>query len=329
MVKGLVPCEETGKKVLVKTLCGLECVPLVSIDLLSQLFNGQAIVGIVEELPVPEIDFLMGNDIAGGKVNVLPELSETPVDSGETEGLEKQMPELFPVCAVTRARAASGIVTEESKSSDENLALDRLFCVTDQMTTSDGEDLRESQRNDPGLRNLFEFAKENDPTVPYYINKGVLMCRWKPPSCTRNDVEWSTVSQVVIPQKYRQSILKLAHDSSFAGHLGVRKTLDMIWRNFFWPGIRRDVSKYCKTCLTCQMVGKPNQPVKVAPLIPIPVFEEPFCRVMVDIVGPLPKTSRGHAYILTLLDMAMIPGGYPTKEYSRKDCGKRNGCILF
>lgn len=318
MVKGLVPCEETGKKVLVKTLCGLECVPLVSIDLQSQLFKGQAIVGIVEELPVPGVDFLMGNDIAGGKVNILPVLSETPVDSGETQELEKQMPELFPVCAVTRARAASGVVTEESKSPDENLALDRLFCVTDQMTTSDGEDLREAQRNDPELRNLFEVAEENDPTESYYINEGVLMRRWKPPSCT-SDVEWSTVSQVVIPQKYRQSILKLAHDSSFAGHLGVRKTLDRIWRNFYWPGIRRDVSKYCKTCPTCQLVGKPNQPVKVAPLIPIPVFEEPFCRVMMDIVGPLPKTSGGHAYILTLLDMASrYPEAIPLRNIHAK-----------
>ncbi|KAK3894093.1 hypothetical protein Pcinc_002112 [Petrolisthes cinctipes] len=117
-MKDLVPCEETGKKVLVKTLCGLECVPLVSIDLQSQLFNGQAMVGFVEELPVPGVDFLMGNDIAGGKVSVAPVVPETPVDSYEIEQLERQMPELFPVCAVTRARAAGGTVTEDKSFED-------------------------------------------------------------------------------------------------------------------------------------------------------------------------------------------------------------------
>ena len=30
-----------------------------------------------------------------------------------------------------------------------------------------------------------------------------------------------------------------------------------------------------------------------APLKPIPAFEEPFSRIMIDCVGPLPKTKRG------------------------------------
>jgi hypothetical protein len=41
------------------------------------------------------------------------------------------------------------------------------------------------------------------------------------------------------------------------------------------------------------MVGKPNQKIPSAPLQPIPAFEEPFSRVLVDCVGPLPKTRVG------------------------------------
>ena len=39
----------------------------------------------------------------------------------------------------------------------------------------------------------------------------------------------------------------------------------------------------------------------MAPLIPIPVMEEPFNRVLVDCVGPLPKTRSGNQYLLTIM----------------------------
>ena len=46
------------------------------------------------------------------------------------------------------------------------------------------------------------------------------------------------------------------------------------------------------------MVGKPNQTIPKAPLRPIPAFEEPFSRVIIDCVGPffslfgLPKSIQ-------------------------------------
>ena len=49
------------------------------------------------------------------------------------------------------------------------------------------------------------------------------------------------------------------------------------------------------------MTGKPNQSHRVAPLIPIPVMEETFNRVLVDCVGPLPKTRSGNQYLLTIM----------------------------
>ena len=42
------------------------------------------------------------------------------------------------------------------------------------------------------------------------------------------------------------------------------------------------------------MVGKLNQTIPRAPLQPIPVFEEPFSRVLIDCVGPLPKSKSGN-----------------------------------
>ncbi|KAL5015543.1 hypothetical protein ScPMuIL_007374, partial [Solemya velum] len=41
--------------------------------------------------------------------------------------------------------------------------------------------------------------------------------------------------------------------------------------------------------------------IPVAPLHPIPAFEEPFSRVIIDCVGPLPKTKSGNEYLLTIM----------------------------
>ncbi|XP_076067656.1 uncharacterized protein LOC143040447 [Oratosquilla oratoria] len=67
-------------------------------------------------------------------------------------------------------------------------------------------------------------------------------------------------------------------DPDLRGHMGVRKTLDRIWLHFYCPGIRKDIIQYCRSCHICQIVGKPDQPVAVAPLKLISVGEEPFAK---------------------------------------------------
>ena len=50
------------------------------------------------------------------------------------------------------------------------------------------------------------------------------------------------------------------------------------------------------------MVGKPNQTIPKANLQPIPVFDEPVSRIIIDCtVGPLPKTKSGCQYLLTIM----------------------------
>ena len=49
------------------------------------------------------------------------------------------------------------------------------------------------------------------------------------------------------------------------------------------------------------MVGKPNQTLPKAPLQHIPSFEQPFSRVIIVCVGPLPKTKSGNQYLLTVM----------------------------
>lgn len=90
---------------------------------------------------------------------------------------------------------------------------------------------------------------------------------------------------MVVPLKFRQSVIRLAHDGE-AGHMGVRKTYDRLQHKFFWPRLKRDVAKFIRTCHVCQLAGKPNQKIPVAPLQPIPAKSKPFEYLLVDCVGP-------------------------------------------
>ena len=49
------------------------------------------------------------------------------------------------------------------------------------------------------------------------------------------------------------------------------------------------------------MVDKPDQVIPKAGLQPIPAFDEHFSRIIIDCVGPLPKTKSGNEYLLTIM----------------------------
>ena len=97
-------------------------------------------------------------------------------------------------------------------------------------------------------------------------------------------------------------MLELGHEIPLAGHLGVEKTRQRILRRFYWPTVFKDMEEYCQCCERCQK-SNPRK-VQPAPLIPLPVITEPFRRIAMDIVGPLPRSRLGNRYILVVCDYA-------------------------
>ncbi len=101
-------------------------------------------------------------------------------------------------------------------------------------------------------------------------------------------------------------MLKLAHDNLLAGHLGVNKTFHHTTKYLFWPGCKSSIAEFCRTCGVCQRSGNPNQKVPFALLQPVPVMAEPFERLILDCVGPLPKTKSGYQYVLTIVGLQIV-----------------------
>ena len=110
--------------------------------------------------------------------------------------------------------------------------------------------------------------------------------------------------QLVIPENFREKVLRLAHETLMSGHLGIKKTMDRVLTVFFWPGVCGDVSRFCKSCDICQRTIQKGRVTKV-PLEKLPLIDTQFKRVAVDIVGPIePRSERKSRYILTMIDYA-------------------------
>ena len=337
--------------------CGFVNVPLHNIYLSSDLVTGPVAVGIRPSLPFKGIHLLLGNDLAGDKVVVNPLLTSTPCVDQLPDPIRQEIPDLYPSCAVTRAMAKKAklydgmqdinltdtlIGQSFNKEISTSLSPSQSDIQTDPSNPRSGSenDLSPSTSNDQGHDQLSrsQLCKEqhSDPEISpsferalnekeisqvpvcYYVKNGILMRKWRPPDVSAED-EWTVNHQIVIPRVYRPEILNLAHETPMSGHLGVNKTYHKILNHFYWPGIKSDVSQHCKSCHTCQMVGKPNQAIPKAQLQPIPAFDEPFSRVIIDCVGPLPKTKKGCEYLLTIMCASTrFPEAIPLRNIKAK-----------
>ena len=86
--------------------------------------------------------------------------------------------------------------------------------------------------------------------------------------------------------------------------MGITWTNRRVAQNFFWPGMGKQIAYFCKTCDVYQRWGTGQDRTK-AKLCPLSVISTPFQRLRLDLVGPLPNTTRrGNKYILTIMDFA-------------------------
>ena len=300
----------TGRVINIKTIDSCKTAQEVEVFLQSKLLSGKVKVAVINsELPVPGVSFLLGNDLAGA--GMLPELikEEKPLTSSPTASIDKESPHIFPVCAVTRSKS-------------EKLSPDCTSPVQENLYNQyiNKENLIKAQMSDNTLAGLRHIATGTtsdgkNPCVSY--KEGVLMRSYHPPNLSNSDT-WSTVNQIVLPSTVRKDVIGLAHDG-LAGHLGEKKTYKKILNDFFWPGMKKQVHNYVKNCHVCQVVGKPNKVIPPAPLHPIPVVSDPFEKIVVDCVGPLPKTKKGNQYLLTVMCSAIrYPEAFPLRDIKAK-----------
>ncbi|XP_066965398.1 uncharacterized protein [Macrobrachium rosenbergii] len=161
-----------------------------------------------------------------------------------------------------------------------------------------------------------EITEGDDVSKPCFVSERGLLCRLSR-SALMESSEYH--KQILVPKQFRDELLQSAHEDPFSGHFGVTKTFKRLTKLFWWPNMRRCIKQFLRTCETCQVMGKPNQVLCKAPLKPIPAIGEPFSEIVIDVVGPLPRTQSGYMYLLTVMDRASrFPEAFPLRKVTSK-----------
>jgi len=127
-----------------------------------------------------------------------------------------------------------------------------------------------------------------------FLRNGILYKKWESPNSK------SEILQVVVLCNRINQILVAAHDSLSGRHFGINKTMDKIRKRSYWASCKQDVENWCRTCKICNEKNRPSR--KGKSLLQIYNVSNPFERVQMDILGPLPISSSGNRYLLIIVD---------------------------
>ena len=191
-----------------------------------------------------------------------------------------------------------------------------------------GDTLERRQRSDPELLAKILYLENN--TLPEDDQSARTLVLHRHQYSVVEEVLYHLASdktlRVVVPESDCMKLVQQSHGGNFRGHLGDVKVYGLLCKHYWWPRVRKDVARWCKSCLTYATwhVGRSVKPL----LTPIPV-RDPFDHVGVDVVQ-LPATKKSHKYAVVFMDyltkMARsVPDEGPDcTNYSQTACGRNH-----
>ena len=222
---------------------------------------------------------------------------DQPVDSVDL--VEQKFPGRYSACAVTHAGDRKK-EEKEKKTLKNNHAISKKACdvsndeidlsetfvgqeMSDSILPSNSQDTSQDTSSldlsDPKLQSDLinkQRAANTDTTLLFqkavtpeeaalepiclYLKNGVLMRKFRPPQMSA-DEDWPEQHQIVVPSSYRPEVLRIAHETPLSGHLSVSKTYLKLLKNFYWPTMKRDVVRFCRSCHMCQKVWSPSNTI--------------------------------------------------------------------
>ena len=106
--------------------------------------------------------------------------------------------------------------------------------------------------------------------------------------------------QILIPPRFRDDIMRYFHTNYSGLHQAARRIYKTMKPYVAWFGMLADIKQFVNHCRTCKL-AKTN-PSKRAGFMQQFTAKEPYEMIAIDLVGPLPVTSRGMRYILIAID---------------------------
>jgi len=100
--------------------------------------------------------------------------------------------------------------------------------------------------------------------------------------------------------KLRAEIIRLHHDTPIGGHGRQWKMVELVTRNFWWPGVTKEVKRYVKGCDACQR-NKNRTEQLAGKLMLNSILEKPWTHISADFITKL-LLAQGYDSILVVVD---------------------------
>ncbi|QRW25673.1 Retrotransposable element Tf2 protein [Rhizoctonia solani] len=149
-------------------------------------------------------------------------------------------------------------------------------------------------REDPSLEPIIQFLTKDADNAPPSICKAYQDYNWE------EDLLWYHGKLVVLDSEpLKERLLREFHNSPLAGHPGQQQTLELLSRNYWWPGMKSSAKEWVECCPTCQANCCPHALVIALKPLEVPPFL--FHTISYDFITGFPK-SQGHNAILVIID---------------------------
>ena len=151
---------------------------------------------------------------------------------------------------------------------------------------------------------LFPNTSHSPPALPLVFFLSLVLQNYFPNcllfSSSPSSLLFSSFPHSILDvNNLHEDLMRQAHEGT-AGHLGLEKTMEILWSSYFWETMSRDVREFVRACHSCQQVNAPTTKL-VGPLHPLPVPRDKFDDIAMDFIGPLPPSGR-YDYLLMIMD---------------------------
>lgn len=161
------------------------------------------------------------------------------------------------------------------------------------ITVTEGDWLLSVQLQDPGICSIRDILQSGEAETNKQIFNEYDLLGNKVYRRTEFGRRW------LVPKQCVWYVIRANHDD--VGHFAVDKTVKRIRSKYWFPHLKKTVTKYIKNCLNC-IYFKNIHGKKPGKLYPIPKHARPFHTLHVDHLGPFVKTTQKNSYLLVLVD---------------------------
>jgi len=111
--------------------------------------------------------------------------------------------------------------------------------------------------------------------------------------------EWEVEDGIVLKERriyileedLRREIIQLHHDTPIGGHGRRWKTVELVARNYWWPGVMKEVRRYVDGCDAYQRYKNQSE-APAGKLMPNTIPEKPWSHILVDFITKLPLAQE-------------------------------------